>query len=123
MAYEFSMAQRAKGILVSSGHNTRNHVSREIAFGTTEREISWRNRRETGRRSTSRVSTNSFRSDVFSTEKVTHDEALIVYHGSPVREADRLRLYRLALENCMFRVTEESDPVRPGRRLLRVVRG
>jgi|SRR5690606_10002579 len=122
MAYQFSMAQRAKGILVSAGHNTDDSVTREIAFGTTERDIAWRNRQETGRRAGSLTVTNSFREDIFSTQPVAHDEALVRYEGSPRRDADRLRLYRLALENCSFRVTEEDDPEREGRRILRVVR-
>mgnify|MGYP000870380783 CR=1 FL=1 len=122
MAYQFSMAQRAKGILVSAGHNTDDSVTREIAFGTTERDIAWRNRQETGRRAGSLTVTNSFCEDIFSTQPVAHDEALVRYEGSPRRDADRLRLYRLALENCSFRVTEEGDPEREGRRILRVVR-
>lgn len=123
MAFQFSMAQRAKGILVSAGHNTDDSVTREIAFGTTERDIAWRTRQETGRRAGSLVVSNSFREDIFSTEAVTHDEALVRYQGSPKREADKLRLYRLALENCSFRVTEEDDLEREGRRILRVARG
>jgi len=122
MAFQFSMAQRAKGILVSAGHNTDDNVTREIAFGTTERDIAWRNRQEIGRRAGSLTVTNSFREDIFSTEVVTHDEALVRYQGSPRRETDKLRLYRLALENCSFRVTEEEDPERPGRTFLRVTR-
>jgi hypothetical protein len=42
------------------------------------------------------------------------------YYGSIHREEERLRLYRLAVENCSFTVTEENDPVREGRKRLRV---
>ncbi|QBZ72066.1 hypothetical protein SEA_KRADAL_170 [Streptomyces phage Kradal] len=119
---KFTMAQRATGLLVSSGHNSKARVDHEIGFEVTERNIATRTRWETGRRASSCIATNSFREDFFSAEHVDDDTALIAYHGSPLREADRFRLYRLTLENCSFTVTEEDDPAREGRKLLRVVR-
>lgn len=50
------------------------------------------------------------------------DAAVLSYWGPPDREAHTLRLYRLTLENCLFSVEEEDDPVREGRRELRVRR-
>ena len=118
----FTAAQRATGILVSAGHNSKAKVDHEVGFEVTEQNIAWRHRRETGRRSSSLIATNNFREDHFETEHISADEALISYRGSPLREADRFRLYRLALENCAFTVTEEDDPQREGRKLLRVKR-
>lgn len=118
----FTVAQRVKGILVSSGHNTQDHISHEIAFGTTERAIAERGRTETGRRSTFGYTMAKFAGEYF-TSTPDGEEALVAYSGSVHREGERLRLYRLAIENCSFQVTEEDDPDRPGRTLLRVARG
>lgn len=119
MAY--TVAQRVKGILVSSGHNTQDRIDHEIAFGSTERAIARRGREETGRRSTFTFTMAAFAGEYFTSE-AEEDGALVRYWGSVLREEERLRLYRLAVENCSFLVTEEDDPDRPGRKLLRVGR-
>lgn len=118
----FTAADRVKGILVSAGHNSERQVDREVGFELTERTIALRHRMETRRRSSDLVATKGFREDFFVSTSVGPDEALVSYQGSPLREVDRFRLYRLALENCAFTVTEEDDPEREGRKLLRVKR-
>lgn len=114
---EYTVAQRSKGILVSSGHNTTERITREIVTEGMEDDITDRHFRETGRRS----GDVPFRADYFTSDPVG-DEALVRYWGSALKEEGRFRLYRLALENCLFLVTEEDDPERSGRKRLRVAR-
>jgi hypothetical protein len=119
---QFSTAGRVKEILISAGHNSERQVDHEIGHEVTERTITLRHRSETGRKASDLVATKGFRSDFFVSTHVGPDEALVSYQGSPLVEPDRFRLYRLALENCALTVTEEDDPEREGRRLLRVKR-
>ena len=114
----FTVAQRVKGILVSSGHNTQDRINHEILFGSREHDIAERGREETGRRSSYDYALSTFAGEYFTSEP-DGDEALITYWGSCHREEERIRLYRLAVENCSFTVTEEDDPGREGRKRLR----
>lgn len=115
---DYTVAQRVKGILVSSGHNDKKRAAPDLPTAD-EMDAARRAYDELGRTGTLKVKIGS--GDYFTSDP-DGDGALVGYHGSVHREEERLRLYRLAVENCSFRVTEESDPKRPGRTLLRVVR-
>lgn len=58
----------------------------------------------------------------FSAKKDGQEESLVRYIGNPDSEALYLGRYRQILENCQLVVTEETDPARSGRMLLRVAR-
>lgn len=120
MTVEFTVAQRVKGILASSGHDDEKRISNDLTPTREEQEEASRAYRERGQIGTLsiRVSTG----DYF-TSNPDGDEAVVTYWGSVHREEERLRVYRLAIENCMFQVAEEDDPEREGRKRLRVARG
>lgn len=116
---EYTVAQRVKGILASSGHNDEKRVGDGFLDEAAELERAHRIREETGPSAAIRSLSTS--GDHF-TSKPDGDEAVVTYWGSIHREEERLMLYRLAIENCMFHVAEEDDPVREGRKRLRVAR-
>jgi hypothetical protein len=114
----YTVAQRVKGILVSSGHNDKKRAAPDMPTAD-EMDAARRAYDEMGRTGVLKVKIGS--GDYFTSDP-DGDGALVRYHGSVYREEERLRLYRLAVENCSFRVAEEGDPERQGRRLLKVVR-
>jgi hypothetical protein len=115
---EYTVAQRVKGILVSSGHNDKKRAAPELPTAD-EMDAARRAYDELGRTGSLKVKIGS--GDYFTSDP-DGDGALVRYYGSVYREEERLRLYRLAIENCSFRVAEEEDPERPGRAFLRVIR-
>lgn len=116
----YTVAQRVKGILVSNGHDDEGRISNDLPPSFEEREEARRAYEDLGQIGKLSIRTSS--GDYF-ISKPDGEEALVTYWGSVHREEERLRLYRLAIENCLFRVTEESDPARAGRKRLRVVKG
>lgn len=116
---QYTVAQRVKGILVSSGHNDKKRASSDTLPTADQMEAARRAYEELGRTGALKVQVSS--GDYFTSDP-EGDGALLKYWGSVHREEERLRLYRLAVENCGFRVTEDDDPERSGRRMLRVVR-
>lgn len=119
MTVKYTVAQRVKGILVSSGHDDEKRAG-VVVLSQHDLEATQRAYEETGR--IGNIWTRVASPDYFTSDP-EGDGALLKYWGSIHREEERLRLYRLAIENCGFRVTEENDPGREGRRVLRVVRG
>lgn len=115
---EYTVAQRVKGILVSSGHDDEKRVG-AVVISQDELKAAQRDYEEVGRIGT--IWTRVTSKDYF-TSDADGEGAVLKYWGSIHREEERLRLYRLAIENCGFQVTEEADTARPGRRMLRVVR-
>lgn len=114
----YTVAQRVKGILVSSGHNDKKRAAPDMPTAD-EMDAARRVYDELGRTGVLKMKISS--GDYFTSDP-DGDGALVKYHGSVHREEERLRLYQLAVENCSFRVFEEVDPDRPGRKLLRVER-
>lgn len=117
---QYTVAQRVKGILVSSGHNNKERAAGDRLPSREETEAARRAYDEMGRIGVMKIQIGS--GDYFTVDP-EGEGALLKYRGSALREEERLRLYRLAVENCGFLVTEEDDAERPGRRALRVVRG
>lgn len=115
---QYTVAQRVKGILVSSGHDDEKRVG-AVIVSQHDLEAAHRAYEEVGRIGT--IWTRVTSKDYFTSDP-DGDGAVLKYWGSIHREEERLRLYRLAIENCGFQVTEEDDPGREGRRVLRVVR-
>lgn len=119
MIMQYTVAQRVKGILVSSGHNDEGRADSDLLPSREEREEARRAYEDLGR--TGRLSIRISSGDYFISEP-DGDGAVVTYWGSVHREEERLRLYRLAIENCLFLAAEEDDPSRVGRKRLRVVR-
>lgn len=116
---QYTVAARVKGILVSAGHTDEGRAVDLFLPSRDEREAAREAYEDLGR--TGAVSYRVSTGDYF-TSKADGEEAVVRYHGSVHREAERLGLYRLAIENCGFPVTEEGDPKRASRKVLRVVR-
>lgn len=119
MTVEFTVAQRVKGILASSGHNDEKRRGDGFLSREGELAMARRVRDEAGPQAAIRSLATS--GDYF-TSNPDGNEAVVTYWGSVHREEERLRVYRLAIENCMFQVAEEDDPEREGRKRLRVAR-
>ncbi len=116
MTMTYTVAQRVKGILVSNGHNDEKRTGDDFLPSEDELAAARRAYEELGRIG---LKTHVSSGDYF-TSKPDGEGAVVCYWGSIHREEERLRIYRLAIENCMFQVTEEDDPARAGRRRLRV---
>lgn len=115
----YTVAQRVKGILISSGHNDEKRIPDDLLPTTEERAAARRAYEELGQIKMLSIRVSS--GDCFTSEK-DGDEAVVTYWGSVHREEERLMLYRLAIENCLLQVAEEDDPTREGRKRLRVAR-
>lgn len=115
---QITLAAYVKGLLVSGGHTARDRVlcdyvaeTRRVMNAGVFQDPMY-----------SRIP-EFLRSGHFTSDNADDGSAVIRFHGVLRRETDVLRLYRLVLENCSLVVTEENDPKRDGRRVLRVVRG
>lgn len=114
-----TVAKQVKDILVSSGHNTRKSAFKGVFPVSDAVKQAHLYDKETG---TPIPFSHVMAAGEHFTSEPDGEEAVVNYWGSVHREEERLRLYRLAVENCSFVVTEEDDPERKGRKRLRVAR-